>query len=345
MHWIEFKEPSFRKTLARFIKTSIYTAVEGFKSKDQPSYISKLERYFKDYFRLWEHDMEIYGKKKALTFNELAFDYQLKWVTRIVKLREEINWRLVVVFEYVNNYGWFSVKNIHSKTANQNSSCSLSFALLLASSPLRERQKERLVNMSENPFPSPPHLQLIHRKSPSPKQSIHPSANLSYKKTHIPSSPYSSPTTLSLHGIPKGPWPPHPTLQLHHKGPLEDHLGPPRPRSWPDRKAGCYWRMGENLQRGTKKFRCPAIPSLQPSRGGASCCQGRGGCDSLRSHLGANFPLFALLHKGVYQWQSPAAKGALGYHCPCWKGPFCGLLTEWWVLCFKHSGLHLCFPF
>lgn len=64
MHWIEFKEPSFRKTLARFIKTSIYTAVEGFKSKDQPSYVSKLERYFKDYFKLWEHDMEIYGKKK-----------------------------------------------------------------------------------------------------------------------------------------------------------------------------------------------------------------------------------------------------------------------------------------
>lgn len=165
------------------------------------------------------------------------------------------------------------------------------------------------------------------------------------RRPTFPSSPYSSPTTLSLHGIPKSPWPPHPTFQLHQKGPLEDHLGPPRPRSWPDQKAGCYWRMGENLQRGTKKFRCPAIPSLQSSRGGASCCQRRGGCDSLRSHLGANFPLFALLHKGVYQWQSPTAKGALGYHCPCWKGPFCGLLSEWWVLCFKHSGLHLCFPF
>lgn len=97
-----------------------------------------------------------------------------------------------MVFEYVNNYGWFSVKNIHSKTPNQNSSCSLSFALLLASSLFfsfaGERERE-MAEMSENPFLSSPRRLFIHRKPHFSKQSIHLSSHLSYKKTHIPLNP------------------------------------------------------------------------------------------------------------------------------------------------------------
>lgn len=184
--------------------------------------------------------------------------------------------------------------------------------LLSSSPPLLVRERERWPRCQKIPFfPHPVAYSSTENPTFPSKASIYLHISPIRKPT-FPSTPYLSPTILSLYGIPTSLWTPPPALQLLQKGPLEDHLGPPGWRAWPDWRAGCDWRMGEILQTERKGFWCPAIAAFLLCQWGTIRRHTRGGCHLLRSHRGANFSLFTLPRKDIYWW-----KEAIWCPCPC----------------------------